>query len=185
MPELRTVKAYVMVSPAAPVPTSVPVLVTEKAGALVAVGVITAPDAAVAVVPPPVPVAVAVFVTDPAFTSACVTVYGAVATTVCPGASVPAAPGHWYCSVPSPASGSAMPTPVSVTFPVLLARKVYVMTLPTPPPPSEAVLVIATPGAAAMVATVTSPEDAVIAAPVGGVPLALAVFLAEPASTSD
>ena len=87
-----------------------------------------------------------------------------------------------------PAKGSATPIGFRVTLPVFSTLKVYVTMSPsesTPSPlvsASDPVLVRAIDGSA--VRATFSVSASVTAGPVGGVPVAVAVLLTEPASTS-
>ena len=68
-----------------------------------------------------VPVAVAALATRPASRSVWVSAYVAVAVTDCPGASVPAVPGHVpYVTALAPVWASATTTLRSVWFPVFV-----------------------------------------------------------------
>ena len=128
--------------------------------------------------------AVAVLATKPASTSACVMVWGSAVQVVdAPGASDPAE------QLTDPAVGSVTATDESVTVPVSLTRNDHRMVSPRSVLPSPltsvatADLVSPRAGAWAMGVDVEELLD-VIAAPLGFLPLAVAVLLTCPASTS-
>ena len=137
---------------------------------------------------PPVvaPLAVARLSTVPASTSACVITYGAVAahSVAASGARVVAA------QVTAPAFGSATATPRRSRPPVFVTMKVYAMVSPTPmvPLPSTSTGVPArftrasATGVPTGVSTVSDGE--VTDVPVGELPVARAVFVTLPASSS-
>jgi hypothetical protein len=124
-----------------------------------------------------VPVAVAVLFTVPASTSACVNVYVFVHVVVAAGAS---------CDTGQdtvPTFGSLTPTLVNVTLPVFFTRNEYAIVEPADMPdgaPADFVSVIA----GVRVTGVVVELVVVTAAPVGGVPDAVAVLFTVPASTS-
>ncbi len=123
------------------------------------------------------PDAVAVFATCPESTSVCVSAYVFVQVVDAPGAS------ELTGQVIVPALGSVTPTVVRVTLPELVTMNVYAMVAPaTKPDGVPACLSTVIAG----VRVIGAVADAVVvtAAPVGGVPVAVAVLLTTPASTS-
>jgi hypothetical protein len=158
-------------------PLGVPAVFVSETVGVCANGVVTELEDVTAAPVGGVPVAVAVLVTVPASTSSCVSVYVLVQVVVAPGASV--ATGQ----LTGPTFGSETPTLVSVTLPEFCTPNVYVRVEPAVVPVGvPAVLVIVITGAAATGVSVES--VAVIALPVGGVPVAVAVFATWPESTS-
>ena len=122
LPELVTVKEYVIVEPAV-APFGTPDFTRWMPGSNGSTTVSPSLSSTEAPVGG-VPTTDTSLTTDPASTSACVIVYGAVAVTDCPGASVWAAPGQAATLIgPSPGSGSAMAMSSRVTLPVLVTRK--------------------------------------------------------------
>ncbi len=131
-----------------------------------------------------VPVAVAVFVIAPVLMSACVTVYVPVHVVDVCGASV--VTGQVITGgVPVPENAvSAAVTPVSVVLPVLVTTKEYVTVWPAAVTAAgEAVFSRASAGPDVTVTVAVDALD-VTGGPVGGVPVAVAVFVTEPASMS-
>ena len=132
--------------------------------------------------------AVAVLATEPASTSDCVSARVAVAVTLCPGCSVPVAPGQpVYAMVESPGSASAMPTLVRVTLPALRTVKLYVTTSsarPVAPGARLAVLSRVSLGAAVTVGVTRSADDALTDAPPGAAADADARLRIDPEFTS-
>jgi hypothetical protein len=126
-----------------------------------------------------VPLTVATFAIEPASTSACVTRYVAVQSNVPPGAS---GTGTGHARADRFGNGSDTTTGSNVTLPVLVTRKVYVTTSPTPDT-GLAVLSSRIDGACTT-GTVTE-SSSVTGAPTGGVPATVAAFTIDPASTSD
>jgi hypothetical protein len=134
------------------------------------------------------PEAVAVLLTEPFVWSAVVMVYGpeTVHVVVAFGASVV----PWQVMVSPASSGSATDTLVRVTFPVLVTANEYVIRSPASTNPSE--LLSAMPATVftsridgvRVTATMASEAGDVIAGPVGGLPVAVAVLRMEPASIS-
>ena len=126
-----------------------------------------------------VPVTVAVFTTEPASTSACVTEYDAEQVVEPPGASI----GTGQMTAVRPGNGSDTPTAVSVTLPVFVTTNEYATASPA---------AATVDGTAVFTTWIDGVRDAVTVAasvsvtgpPTGGVPLAVAVFTTEPASTS-
>jgi hypothetical protein len=124
-----------------------------------------------------VPWAVAVLLTCPRFTSAWVSVYVAVHVRDAPGASAP--PGQ----VTVPTFGSVTLTADNVTLPVFVTRNVYPIVDPTVFPDgvpaclSNVIVLVRVIGVDVLSVAVT-------AAPVGGVPDAVAVLSTTPAFTS-
>jgi hypothetical protein len=132
-----------------------------------------------------VPETVAVFVTSPAFTSACVTAYVAVQVVDPPGASV--VTGHEITGgVPVPENAvSVTATPVSVTLPVLVTPKLYVTRSPatfTDVGDTDLTNVIA--GAAGNGVLALSLTGAGFVTPAGEVAVTVAVLFTRPAFTS-
>ena len=126
-----------------------------------------------------VPLAVAVFTIEPASTSACDTAYDAVHVVDAPGAND--ATGH--DTADRPGNGSDTPTAVSVTLPVFVTTNEYATVWPA------AVTLFGTadfttPIAGDRVTVTTAESVSDTGAPTGGVPVAVAVFVTEPASTS-
>ena len=126
-----------------------------------------------------VPVAVAVFTTEPASTSDWVTVYVAEHVVVPAGANVVVG----QDTADKPASGSLTPTPDNDTLPVLVTKNEYETDSPA------AVTLFGVADLSTVidgkdVAVTVTESWAVTAAPVGGVPLAVAVFEIVPASMS-
>ena len=146
-----------------------------------------APSVPVVVAPVGVlPLVVAVFTTEPASTSACVSVYLAVAVTDCVGASTPVVPGQEPAGIVSgaaPRSGSRRSTEVRVTLPEFVMTKVYSTWSPaTAPPTSAPDFSTWMPGAAASGTSASS--TLWTRTSVGEEPEAVAVFAVCPASTS-
>ena len=132
-----------------------------------------------------VPLAVAVFATAPEFTSACEMVRVAVHVVDAPGGSV--VTGHDTADIPG--NGSDTATDVNVTLPVLVTRNEYVCTSPNDAPAGTVSVVRAADFVSVIVFVcsigVDVDEEAdVIAGPVGGVPLAVAVLAITPVFTS-
>ena len=124
------------------------------------------------------PPANAVLLTAPASTSACVRVYAA-AVQVIDAPAVRLVAGQ----VTVPILTSLTPTAASVTLPVLVTMNVYVMVSPAAATPSSTpVLTSAIDGSAG--SGVVNVSSSVTGSPVGGVPVADAVFSTSPASTS-
>jgi hypothetical protein len=123
----------------------------------------------------------AVFVTDPAFTSACVTVCDAGHVIEAPGASVAGTAGT---HVPIVALASVTLTFDRVTLPVFVSTIEYVIVSPAFVGIAVDVWVLTTekPGAGVIGVDTESASDT--AAPTGGVPDPFAVFDTEPAFTS-
>src|SRR5581483_6505063 len=125
-----------------------------------------------------VPVAVAVFVTEPAFASACVVVYVAVHVSDAPGASELA--GHEIADkVPVPVNVfSLIVTLFNVVLPVLVTLKLNVAVAPAPATDvGFTVFTRVIAGAGVGAGTVTTDGGDVTGPPVGGVPVAVAVSL--------
>ncbi len=170
--------------PAAVTDAGVAVLVTVSAGPAVAPTVAVEAFEVTAGPVGGVPVAVAVSTTEPASTSACVTVYVPVHVVDVCGASV--VTGHVMTGgVPVPENAvSVTLTPVTPVLPVLVTTKEYVTVWPA---------AVTVPGAAVfsndrlgagVAVTVADEALDVTGGPAGGVPVAVAVFVTEPASTS-
>ena len=93
----------------------------------------------------------------------------------------------------NPDNGSVTTTLVNVTSPVLVTVKVYVITSPTAPvPPTEEVFTRAIDGVCVNGVVVgsswkllLSSDKSVTGPPIGGVPVAVAWLVTEPASRSD
>ena len=132
-----------------------------------------------------VPFAVAVLLIDPALTSAWVMVRVAVQVVDAPGASV----GDGQLMLERPTSGSVMVTDVRVTLPVLVTRNENVWVSPSDAPAGAVSVVMATDLVSVMVlvwligVAVDELLD-VMAGPLGGVPVADAVLMIDPAFTS-
>jgi hypothetical protein len=124
-----------------------------------------------------VPVAGAVLFTTPESTSACVSVYDFVHVVDAPGARD--ATGQ----VTGPTFGSETPTVVSVTLPVLVTTNVYAIVEPAVVPDGVPAC-LSSAIAGDRVTGVLTELVPVTAAPVGGVPVAVAVLFTTPASTS-
>ena len=176
LPVFVTRNAYGIVDPAV-VPVAIPACFFSVTLGADTIGVVTESDAVTAAPLGGFAVAFAVLVTWPESTSASVSVYVAVHVVDAPGASWVA--GH--DTVPTFASDTA--TPVTVTFPVFVTRNVYgtveVAALPDAVPACFFSVIA---GDRVIVLLVELVADT--AAPVGGVPDALAVLFTTPASTS-
>ena len=132
-----------------------------------------------------VPDAVAVFAIAPVFTSACVIVR--VAVQVVDAAGVSVVEGHEMLD--KPVSGSVMLTVVKVTLPVLVTRNENVCTSPNDAPVGAISVVIATLFINVivfvwMIGVAVDELLDVTAGPEGGVPLADAELMTDPAFTS-
>jgi hypothetical protein len=184
LPVLVTSKLYVTRSPATLTDVGVTDLTSVSAGpagmvttAVAGGEVTTGPDGGV-------PDTVAVFLTCPAFTSACVTVYVAVHVVDAPGANV--VTGH-ETTGGGPARTNVISltvSPVRVTLPVLVTRKLYVTCSPAAPTEvGDTDLTSVSAGPAPMVTTAVAGGE-VTAGPDGGVPDTVAVFVTSPAFTS-
>jgi hypothetical protein len=129
------------------------------------------------------PAAVAVFVTDPASTSAWVTVYGAVQVTFAPGASTVVE--HVIVSAGDPEKADSVTAIFdTVTFPVFFTRNEYATASPalfTEIGDTDFTSVSA--GAGSMVRIAVAGSDTATAL-VGDVPDAVALLVTVPASTS-
>src|SRR5262249_32939864 len=126
-----------------------------------------------------VPVAVPMFVMKPRSTSACVVVY--VAVQVCRSPGTRTVSGH--VTADNPGSRSTTCTAVRSTLPALTTRYEYVIVVPGSvicTTSADFVMPIAGACAAGIVRLVSS----VAAVPLGGVPVAVPVFVMLPAFTS-
>jgi hypothetical protein len=189
LPVLTTGNVKTMVSPTAPVPgVAMRALfpTVRRASDDTATVAVSEPVAAAPVGGVPLPSAV--FTTAPASMSCWVSGYSAVPVTDCPGASTPVGPGQpSKVSGPIPASASVAPTPVRVTLPSFDSTTDQVTTVPATtgaPTGSEPVLSTVITGAAGAVAVTSRGEASDTAEPIGGSPVAVAVLVMEPASTS-
>ena len=132
-----------------------------------------------------VPVAVAVFVSVPASTSAWVTVYVAVQVSNWPANSVVDGQSITESAPVPEKSVSATPTPVSVTFPVLVTKNEYVTVSPAFVTwAGLADLAIVIPGWGGVGTVTVEGPDGTGVVPPTGVPSAVAVLLTEPEFTS-
>ena len=126
-----------------------------------------------------VPLVVAVFTIEPAFMSDSVTVYDAVHVVDSDGANVDT--GH--DTTDKPGNGSVTTTDVNVTLPLLVTTNEYATISPaavTAVGNADFTIVID----GNCVAVTVSESESVTAGPVGGVPVAVAVFRIEPESMS-
>ena len=127
----------------------------------------------------------AVLMTNPAFTSACVIVRVALQVVDAPGARVI----DGQVIADKPGSGSETPTEVRVTLPVLVTTNENVCVSPNDAPSGVVSVVIATDLVNAsvfawLIGVAVDEAAEFTAGPDGGVPLAVAVLLIEPALTS-
>ena len=149
-----------MIVDPAVVPVGVPACLSNVNDAVRVIGVVTDEVAWTVALVGVLPLAVAVLTTDPASTSACVSVYVFVQVVVAPGAS------ELTGQLTVPTFGSVTPTLVSVTLPVFFTRNEYAIVAPTALPlgvPAVLLSVIPGPG----VTVVSTESVAVVAAPFG------------------
>jgi hypothetical protein len=176
LPVFFTTNEYATVEPA-DIPDGAPAVFVNVTAGPDAIVVSVESDDVTAAPDGGVPVAVAVFATCPASTSACVSVYAFVHVVDAAGANC--VTGH----VTVPTFGSVTPTLVTVTLPEFVTMNVYAIVDPATNP-------LGTPAclsnviAGVRVIGVLTELVAVIAEPVGGVPVAVAVLFTTPASTS-
>ncbi|MDH2430314.1 hypothetical protein, partial [Sphaerisporangium sp. TRM90804] len=184
LPVFTTVYEYVTEGPAAATVLGEAVFSSDRLGADTIVTVAVDGSEFTAGPDGGVPLATAVLTIEPASTSACVVTYVPVQVVDAWGASV--VTGHVITgSGPEPENAvSVTPTLFSVAVPVFTTAKEYVITRPTATTVLGEAVLSNEMSVAGDPVTVVDDGAELTGGPVGGVPVATAVFVTDPVSTS-